>query len=1533
MRVIAFVLMFAAVCHVAQPQDNKAVHLNSEGPTHAQRPAGVHLRAQSLRRSVSAATSSPTGNSNLIRTVAGTTWLFPAIGQQAVNAPFGFSEYGILDSGHNLVFSDTQNHMVFRILSNGAVQVVAGNGLEGFSGDGGQATQAELSEPGGLAFDGSGNLYIVDVGNEDIRRIDPSGNISTIAGTGFIGYYGDNGPAINADFDLGLESGIAADASGNVYVADYFNGRIRRITPGGTVTTIAGNGFVGYSGDNGPALQASFNPTGLIIDPAGNILVADTFNHRIRLINPLGIVSTIAGTGIPGLAPEGALAASATLNQPYGLFRAADGTIYFCDSNNNRVLHWAADGTLHTVAGGAQGYAGDGGLAVNAKLYLPHWVVQTPGGTLLIGDFDNSRVRAVSAAGIISTFAGNGQYEFTPNGAPASGAFFDFPWTVASDGAGDLLIADAGNNVIKEINSSGDISTIAGTGRLAFGHQEGEIATNMDLGGARDAAADSSGNIYVLDTENHRILKIGTNGIINTIAGTGFAGFSGDGGPAIDAQFSYPTGLAVDAYGNLFVADTSNNRIRKIAPSGIVSTVAGTGVPGLSGDGGPAITAQLDTPRGVAVDSAGNLYVADTFNHAIRLITPDGRISRFAGTGAGGFSGDGGPALSATFANPARVSLGPNGVVYIADGANNRVRIVTPDGNIATVAGNGVSDTSGDGGNALLGSINGPLGIAVGSSGTLYIGENAGNVIRSVGPGTINLQVAPASLNLSAQSNGAVTSPAFLSVTSSTSGLAFTVNTSTSSGGNWLKANPAAGLTPASISITGDPTGLAPGTYNGVVTIAAPPVVQTVAVTFAVAPVANPKLSVNANPLSFTFVAGDPPSNAQLTVSNTGTGVLSVSAGATTVSGGNWLSVSPATGTATPNLPFTLTVTANPTGLASGTYTGTVTVSGSNTSQSATIPVTMTITTPIPVLLVSQTGLAFRAVAGGGNPLSQPISVLNIGQGSMNWTAKASTLSGGNWLQLGTSSGTVARPFLDASPFEVTVNSSGLSAGSYYGSILVTAAGASNPQSISVVLTMLAAGTDPGPEVRPTGLVFTGEAGTSPSSQTFSIAQLGSNPTQFNSSRLTLDGAAWFVNAPTSGTVAPGQPVSVVVQPDFTELSPGVRFGQLSIAFGSNSGNFNSALVQVLSVVAPPGTLSPSLREPGPRDSTGCSPQTLNLQMTNNVQGISGVVGQAVPIEVKAVDNCGQPLTSTGGGVSVTFSTGDPQLLLKYIGSGSWSATWNPKSGATQSGTASISAFEILGNQKTIANQIQLPLTLSASGAAPFAFNGGVVNAASFVADSSVSPGEIITIFGSQLANGSSQPGSLPLPLNVNGTQTSIGGVQLPILYASSGQLNLQVPYNLAVNGSAQLLFQRGNTLSVPENLSIAPAKPAIFTLNQSGSGQGIIVNAQTNQLAASGNPVSVGTAVVIYCTGLGALNPPVVEGTDVGNAVPTLLTASVSIGGQNASVLYSGLTPHYPGLYQINAIVPSGVATGNQVPVTISIGGQVSPVVTMAIH
>ena len=654
-----------------------------------------------------------------------------------INDPVGVT----VDSAGNYYVAACNQNRVFKVSSGGLLTVVAGSGLPGYAGDGvsGGAANALMNCPSGVAVDGSGNVYISDAYNSVVRKVDNSNTITTIAGNYAAGcaYNGNGSPATN--FALCHPEGLAMDHSGNLYIADEINSVIRKLVPStSTISNYAGNATAGYSGDGGPAVNAElYYPVSVALDNSGNLFIADTSNYRIREVTVSnGKIRTVAGNGTAGYSGDGGAATSATINAVYGLAVNNSGsTVTIADTYNAVIRQFTVGGKISTVAGGGGvGWCGDAGPATSACLYYPYGVALTSSGTVYIADTYNNRLRQFVVGGSINTLAGNGSTVIpTPvSSLPPNGVVLYNPYAVTADPSGNVFVSDSANSMLREEVWSTDLVNIfAGTGVQGYSG-DGGAATGANLNYPAGVARDSIGNIYFADTYNCVIRQIGLSGTISTFAGIPQScGYSNDGGPATGALLYYPYSVFVDTQNNVFIADAGNCRVRVVV-GGTISTYAGGGGCGYSGDGGPANDAALYSPEAVTEDGAGNVYIADNANNRIRMVSAStGIISTVAGDGAPGFSGDG-VATENSLNSPQDVKADANGNLFIADTGNQRLRWVTPSGIMTTFAGTGAGGYSGDGGLAINAELYYPTGIFEDASGNFLVSDSFNLRIRGI---------------------------------------------------------------------------------------------------------------------------------------------------------------------------------------------------------------------------------------------------------------------------------------------------------------------------------------------------------------------------------------------------------------------------------------------------------------------------------------------------------------------------------------------------------------------------------------------------------------------------------------------------------------------------------------------------------------------------------------------------------------------------------------------------------------------------------
>lgn len=702
------------------------------------------------------------GHAQNISTVAGGG---PPNGVKATSAPIGFPWGVVQDSSGNTYISDNLSNRILKIDTSGNFNVVAGNTVNNFSGDGGAATAATLSKPEGIALDSQGNVYIADTGNNVIRVVNTqatsidvagvsiaAGDIATVAGNGLpcsgsTAACGDTGLATAAQ--LSAPAGVAVDGSGNIYIADTGDNRIREVAVSGIITTFAGTGTACSSptatcGDGANAASAQLNAPGGVAVDGSSILIADTSDNRIREVTS-GTISTVAGNGTAcavstAACGDGGAATSASLTAPLGVF-VESGNIYIADTSDNRIREITA-GTISTFAGNGAictlplAPCGDGGPAISAELNFPSGVFVNSSGAF-IADQDDDTVRQV-ASGNISRFAGIDFNEsYFGDGGSATSAELHQPFGIAFDSTLDLFIADAGNNAIREVNTKGDISTAVGNG-LPCGTAtcgDGGPVGSAQLFAPADVFLDSSGNIFIADSQDEviRVVNTSTTNVLQLYVGSAY-------------EIDINPGDIATAVGNI------TYKVCSVAPCG---------------DGGAARSAQFNTPSGVFLDKSGNIYIADTRDNVIRVANTQASAITIAGVTiqpgdiaavAGDYTacatattacGDGANAAKAQLNGPESVFLDASGAIYISDSGDDKVRVVNPQasssitvagvtigaGDIATIAGTGAPCQvagCGDNGPGTSAQISHPGGIFVDNAGDVFISDSGDSIIRRV---------------------------------------------------------------------------------------------------------------------------------------------------------------------------------------------------------------------------------------------------------------------------------------------------------------------------------------------------------------------------------------------------------------------------------------------------------------------------------------------------------------------------------------------------------------------------------------------------------------------------------------------------------------------------------------------------------------------------------------------------------------------------------------------------------------------------------
>lgn len=620
----------------------------------------------------------------------------------------------------------------------------------------GPAASARFKSPSGIAGDAQGNLYVADTQNHTIRKIAPDGSVTTLAGKA-----GESGTAdgLGASARFNSPHGVAVDGAGNVFVADRANHAVRKITPAGLVSTFAGRkGSLGAA--DGSATEAQFIfPQGLAFDHDGSLLVADLGSHTIRRISPAGSVETIAGAAGPGGYVD-AVGRAARFSSPSDVAVDRTGNIFVADLANQVIRRIARDGRVTTVAGTVDAIGATDGTGAAARFNEPMGLAIDANDNLYVADQFNDAIRKITPEGVVTLFAGVRDARGSANGPAATAQFFT-PADLHVEADGSLFVADAGNHTIRRISPAQVVSDHAGPGGN-FGLVDA-TGTNARFNYPRGLAI-NGGRLYVADGRNNRIREVTTEGVVTSVLTGNFANvaYRGDtlvvSNPATHVVriytistgrmlelarasftganiFNQPNGVAIDRQGRIYVADTANHMIRVIIVSATeinINTVAGAQGQAGAADG-KGTAARFNSPLGVAVDDADNVYVADTGSHTIRRIAPDGTVTTLAGAPGQPRQVDG-EGAAARFRSPAGIAVDGQGNVFVADRGNHAVRRITPAGMVSTVGGSGSTAIHAVGLGTQAAFLE-PNGIAVGADGVIYVVSSANNVIMKGAPG------------------------------------------------------------------------------------------------------------------------------------------------------------------------------------------------------------------------------------------------------------------------------------------------------------------------------------------------------------------------------------------------------------------------------------------------------------------------------------------------------------------------------------------------------------------------------------------------------------------------------------------------------------------------------------------------------------------------------------------------------------------------------------------------------------------------------
>jgi len=1450
------------------------------------------------------ATVSP---AQVIETVIGR---FLATGKQGVDTPLGQPRGIAVDLEGNLIIADHFGQTVWRWeRATGRMDVLAGGGARTDDSLPIPGRVAALDGPSHPAVDPLGNVYFTDTNTHRLRCINTDQQVVTIAGNGLRGFRGEDSPASASR--LFFPAGAAVDSDGNLYIADVANHRVRRVdSRTGRISTIAGTGNRGYSGDGGPGTAADLNsPQGIAVDPTGQrVYVSDRGNFRIRLIDvSSGVIETVVGTGKqtcpaglsndPRCDPlgDGGPAAEASVNGPLAISLNPRGDLLIADTNNLRVRK-VVDGIIRT-------------LVPASLFFVPFGVAEDAQGNLFFADtIRNSVFRIAAGSRQIERIAGSAD----ARDGSSREAVLNGPGQLSRDAEGNVYIADVGHFRLRKFSPRDEqVTTVAGNGQpFFFGPFQENVPAAESIAAPDGIFSDGDGNVWFTEASLHRVRRVDkATGLVKTVAGTLFAaGFAGDGGPATEARLISPRAVAVDSIGNTYIADTGNHRIRKVeARSGIISTVAGTGVPGHSGDNLNGARAQITSPQALLIKGS-DLLIAEgpspldpASGHIIRrLDLSTGRITTAFGAGVRGYIGDGGPAALARFNQPNDLALSAAGDLLISDGGNNAIRRVSDvSGLVTTIAGNGESGFIGDGGLATLSRLFGPSGVAAGSDGRVYISDRFNNRLRVVDNRTIGtaLRLSLPTLKFSSRQGGRRLSQPLRLASTNARSLGWLADATTESGGDWLSVTPPAGLAPASLAIVVDTGGLAPGAYNGSVQVRAPGAVnrsETVAVELTIEEAQGPLLGVSPGSLTFSSEIDGEAQTRAIALSNVGTEASNWAAVSQTFGRVDWLEVTPGSGTVEVGSTSSAQVIVDPTGLRPGTHEGRISFLDSAGGDPLLIEVSLAVAAPAALLRASRQGFSFRTTAGSLATLPQEFFVVNQGQGAATVEVDVILQPGEDWLSVvplanGLSVADADSP-QSAPRFSVEASPAGLGPGLYTGTIVVRSEDASNSPLIGIALMQVnPVGTPPEPVLNQSSLSFEVQSGFGRvASQMVMVGSTGGSSLSFSASSQTESGDSWLSVTPDMGRV-PGSatPSMLAITVDPVSLSPGFHRGTVAIAAAAGQ-------VQEIEVLV--------VAQPGPEDPP-CEPtsQAVLPRLLGNNFAVN--VGWPIGLSARIVDNCNQPVTAAA--VQVDFSAGTTQFL-EPLRAGEYAATWNPGSpaDATEIRFRSIRA-PLSDGEQTISGRV------GSQDMQPVVLDGQVLSQAS--GRSVLAPGSLFVIRGERLASSIAEAGPGVWPEELAGVSVLMGASVAPVSLVSPTEIRGQVPFELAGESTAQAVILMPSGFA-SANLQLADVQPGVFTVDGSESGEAVAFD-EASDAVGLGNRARVGEVVTVEATGLGALSEPLQPGEAAGENPPNVTEPiEVLIGGVSVQPEAQTAAPNKVGRYHVRFRIPAGVALGDRV-------------------
>lgn len=1420
-------------------------------------------------------------SSGILTTFAGTQWSFPTGKIEARQAPLGRVEGMALHPDGSVYLADPENHLVLRYdRQTGLIERIAG-GITGFCGDGGPAIRACLSSPMAVAIDRQGQIYIADWGNSRIRLIDRVGTIRTVLFQ--------SAPSLQP-------VALALDGQGRLLIssgADTFPGtgskpRILRLD-GDLVEVVAGNGEeIGPTPDGAIAATSSLTRIlDIAVDSRGvlyfleEVLISGVRSARLRRVSANGRLETVAGGSARGFPRDGQPAVSEGLVQPLSI--AIDNEDRPVIADLGLIYRVEKNGLIRWIVGSGRWSLSQPQDSVEAKSAVLHpnlvSLVVEPDGSYLWGEQHITRL----SNNLVQILAGSQNFRRTPRPVPATTAVLRSPRDLALGRDGEVFVADGE-----------DIYKISLDGVLTPFVQQRSVQREVTRVGDQLPLSE----LYI---NPNSIATTRSGDFFFTLPRRGVYQLLNGGYAQLVSNLVVPSQLREGPDGNLyFSANTGTSLLRFDRKTGSTAVVAGTNESAQSQDGVPIASARFGFVYGIAFNAAGETILSDVRSHRIWRLTNNGRLALVGGNGSSASAevlGNG--QLATQSAIPS-----PQGIYQEEDGALLVTYIygllrIQPNGVIEHLIGPRYS-SSGDGRLAKDGFVSGASAVIKDGRGNIYINDQGNKAIRVILATPPTGSVSSKLVELNASAGSTISEPVDLLVQNPVPSVRFQIDAPAGGLPDWLRLSTRQGVTPLRIAVSADAGRLTAGSYESQFTVRFPDLAQPpipVLVRLQVSPAREPKLVFSEDRLSLAVPLAPRLLERRLKIINTGNGKASYRVQAA-LSGAGWLSVTPTSGEVNGAEPKDLLVAVDARELASGVFS-TELILETNGQVTSRVPVNLAISDRESTLSISQIGLSFLAVQGGGVVPPQEIGILSQGANGIGWNLRQETLTGGEWLRSGTGTG---RTGSDVPTVPVTVDPLSNPPGDYYGLLRVESPAAANsPQLVTVSMRVLPENSNAGTVVQPAGLRFhSGPARERPGHQEVVVYNVSGGALSFQARTASVTAGQTIAMLPEAGVIRPEMPFRMLI------LHSGDRAGIAVINLQLSDGN----VVPIRSEFVPAPQAPAKQTSYRLIETDACRASKLVPSVVSLGQG-NPAIGWPTAMVLDIKDDCGASWAN--GSVVALFSNGDPPVELKSLENGRWHGTWSPRFGV---GKDVVVQFQAKDRNGSIEGVHEARTGLLGQQAPPVVSPSGVVSPIDSKAFEPLALGSLIRLDGERLAetpqrqqDGTSWTGQL------GSTRVFIAGRPVALGSVSGTRIDGVLPFDIEPNTTHQLVVLRGNTYSLPVTVDVARATPNLLSNPQSGDNWAAVSARsgpdQSFNLAGPDNPPAPGDEVLLLAVGLGPTLSPVLPGA-VGSEPNPVETEIAVVTGNRTIPASASLAPGIIGLYSVVFHAPVDLDTSS---------------------